>query len=288
MALRNTVLALALSWLAPATTATAAPPKAVADLKAAIDDRFVAASAKPPVDAIASLLNDRTRVYVRGGPYVGLELARKNLASNPGNAGTGSRWRPIKHGLSSDGQHAFTYGYFDIVGGDPKVARRTFLVYWVREKNGWSAAAFKQGLVPPDLTEIAPQPASAPAHPVKGRVDQTAARRSLVAAEKSFSDRAQVIGLGPAFAEFGRPDSINGGRLSAEAIGQGFGQDGKGPSPVNWSAADALVSPSGDLGITFGTIRQNGPPAEGQPATFPFFTIWMRDGPNAPWRYVAE
>ena len=29
------------------------------------------------------------------------------------------------------------------------------------------------------------------------------------------------------------------------------------------------------------------PPA-GQPASIPFFTVWKRDAPNQPWRYIAE
>jgi hypothetical protein len=29
-------------------------------------------------------------------------------------------------------------------------------------------------------------------------------------------------------------------------------------------------------------------PVSGQPANFPFFTIWRRANATAPWRYVAE
>jgi hypothetical protein len=29
-------------------------------------------------------------------------------------------------------------------------------------------------------------------------------------------------------------------------------------------------------------------PAAGQPAAFPFFTVWHRPDAAAPWRYVAE
>ena len=71
-------------------------------------------------------------------------------------------------------------------------------------------------------------------------------------------------------------------------IGAAVSGDSNEPSPVSWSADDVLVAPSGDFGVTFGMIRPNGPPPEGQPAAIPFFTIWMRDGPDQPWRYVAE
>jgi hypothetical protein len=122
-------------------------------------------------------------------------------------------------------------------------------------------------------------------------------RSSLEAAEKAFSDDAQKIGLGPAFARHGSPDAVNvGPRTSGEfivgaaAIGQsvGAGSEGK-PSPVSWAADEgSLVASSGDLGVTFGFIRQNTAPPPGQPGAVPFFTIWRRANANEPWRYVAE
>lgn len=61
---------------------------------------------------------------------------------------------------------------------------------------------------------------------------------------------------------------------------------------VHWSAESAIVASSGDLGVTFGFIEPNSPApnaaAAGATAGIPFFTIWRRAGPNAPWRYVAE
>lgn len=117
-------------------------------------------------------------------------------------------------------------------------------------------------------------------------------RASLIAAEKAFSDRAQVVGLGKASEDNGRTDAINSGpagvKVGPAAIGVAVSGGDNGPSPVEWSADEVLVAPSGDLGITFGTIRPKQAPPPGQPAVIPFFTIWMRDGPDRPWRYVAE
>jgi hypothetical protein len=120
---------------------------------------------------------------------------------------------------------------------------------------------------------------------------------SLTAAEKAFSDEAQKIGLGPAFAKFGSADAMNMGGpnepgfvIGAEAIGQavGAGQPATGSS-VNWSAESVIVAASGDLGVTFGYIRSNAP-ADATPAQppIPFFTIWRRATATAPWRYIAE
>jgi hypothetical protein len=49
-----------------------------------------------------------------------------------------------------------------------------------------------------------------------------------------------------------------------------------------------IVASSGDLGVTMGTIRQNGTPRAGQPSSVPFITIWRRASPAEQWRYVAE
>ena len=35
-------------------------------------------------------------------------------------------------------------------------------------------------------------------------------------------------------------------------------------------------------------IRPNDPPKAGEPEGFPFFTVWKREGPDQPWRYIAE
>ena len=60
------------------------------------------------------------------------------------------------------------------------------------------------------------------------------------------------------------------------------------PSPVRWATERSFVASSGDLGVSIGTIRTNRPGADGRPDDFPFFTVWRRDRPDAPWRYIAE
>jgi hypothetical protein len=115
----------------------------------------------------------------------------------------------------------------------------------------------------------------------------------LKRAEREFSDAAQRIGIGKAFATFGSEDAVNMGGpndpgfvVGAAAIGRSIGEGSPGKSPVSWSADRALVSPRGDLGITFGRIRSNDP-AKKDPGV-PFFTIWRRADSSSPWRYIAE
>jgi len=119
-------------------------------------------------------------------------------------------------------------------------------------------------------------------------------KTSLQAAEQAFSDEAQKIGLGAAFAKHGRADAVNVGPrssptfvVSAAEIGKSIGGDAT--SPLRWSADEgSLVASSGDLGVNFGYLRPNAAPPSGQPAAIPFITIWRRASPNEPWRYIAE
>ena len=63
--------------------------------------------------------------------------------------------------------------------------------------------------------------------------------------------------------------------MGADAIGKAIGgSEPSSTSPVSWSADSAIVSSSGDLGVTFGYIRSNAPAgtAPAQPPV-PFFTI---------------
>jgi hypothetical protein len=58
---------------------------------------------------------------------------------------------------------------------------------------------------------------------------------------------------------------------------------------VAWAPDEgSIVASSGDLGVTFGFIRQNTPPPAGQPSAIPFITIWRRASTADPWRYIAE
>ena len=256
------------------------------------EQRLAAAAAKlAPAEAIGSMMAEDVRLYTRGGPFRGRTDAVAALKASRANQGAGISWRPIKSGISGDGTHGFTFGYLTIAGGDPKTANRRYLAYWIKGAQGWRVAALKQALREPGEAELANLPASVPT--ASGTAAElAAAKASLIAAEKAFSDRAQIVGLGKAFEENGRHDAINsapdGVKVGPAAIGAAVSGGENGPSPVEWSADEAVVAPSGDLGITFGMIRPKQAPPPGQPGAIPFFTIWMRDGPDQPWRYVAE
>lgn len=289
----KSVAAVSLFVIAASAQAT---PAALSELLADEARLAKAAEALDPATGITSMMAEDVRLYTRGGPFSGRAAALEALKANPANTGKSASWRSIKSGISGDGTHGFTFGYLTIHGGDPKTAERRYLAYWVKGAQGWRVAALKQALRPAGEADIAALPKAIPAAAAQAahrpKPDPAEARSGLIDAEKAFSDRAQAAGIGHAFTEKGRSDAINnappGVLIGPAAIGAAVSGGETGPSPVSWSADDAIVAPSGDLGVTFGMIRPNSPPPEGQPAAIPFFTIWMRDGPDQPWRYVAE
>jgi hypothetical protein len=197
--------------------------------------------------------------------------------------------------VSADGQHGFTFGFMTLHRIDGITMPLKYLSYWVRDHDGWRMLAWKRRPRPAGDVPTAIMPPFVPGPGVAATTDTAAMQdfvASLRAAEQAFSDDAQQIGIGAAFARWGRPDAVNMGGpddaawlVGSEAIGAAVGTgDSTTTSPVHWSADDAVVASSGDLGITFGMIRSHD--ASGSP--IPFFTIWARENPGAAWRYIAE
>ncbi len=289
-------LLLLTALIAAPAAAQRTPQAAYEELIATERALSEAAARLSPAEGIAGMLAEDGVLMARGGPFRGRAAALEGLRQNPTNTGRHARWRSIRGGVSADGQHGFTLGYLDIEGGDPATARRRYLAYWVRGAEGWRAATFRQALRTATETDAAAQPPALPAAIVAAQpARQAAFTQSLVAAEQAFSDRAQQVGIHQAFQENGRPDAIHlqgptGFAIGLAAIGANQAAQGGPalPASVNWSADSAIVASSGDLGVTIGMIRVNGTPPAGQPAAFPFFTIWRRDSPDQPWRYIAE
>lgn len=71
--------------------------------------------------------------------------------------------------------------------------------------------------------------------------------------------------------------------IGLDAVTAGF-KEGD-PTTIHWGTEHSFAASSGDLAVSIGTIRPHDP-KDG--AGFPFFTVWRRDGPDQPWRYIAE
>ncbi len=251
------------------------------------------------IAALTPMFADDVTMFVPGGPPVeGKAAAEAALRASADNVKSRVRWSPIRGGVSADGQHGFTVGYMTLTNPAGETVPLKYLAYWIRTSAGWRVAVYRRSRSPQAPPSVDLMPASLPSKLVPVQKDPQA-MVTLVAdlkqAEQSFSDTAQKIGLGPAFARFGSADAINLGRnatvvVGAEAIGKAIGGDVPDPvSPVVWSADRAIVATSGDLGVTLGTIRPKAPGPDGKPVPgAPFFTIWRRADAKSPWRYIAE
>jgi ketosteroid isomerase-like protein len=288
----------ALILLAAAPAARAQGAQANVDSLLAADRAFsaAAASAATPADALAAMFDPG--VVVPGGPAltIGRDAALAAFRAAPAwQSGTVS-WRPVRGGVSADGMQGFTYGYLTVTAGPPERRARKYLAYWVRRPEGWRVVAWRQNPHPPGAPTGGMHAPALPGFATAPAGDAAVATRhqaSLAAAEQAFSDRAQQVGLAAAFAEYGRPDATNLGAggaafvTGAEAIAAGMDNRAP-PSPLRWSTERSVVASSGDLGVSMGLIRRNTPGTDGRPDTISFFTVWKRDTPDGPWRYIAE
>jgi ketosteroid isomerase-like protein len=282
-------------------TMQSATPRSVADELLAADQAASAASAR--TTAIPGLTAMFAQDVIMQAPGVGfargLAAATDALKANPDNAAGKLDWTPIRAGVSADGVQGFTFGYMTLHKADGTTVPIKYLSYWVKRDGRWQVVAYRRRLRPAGDVNMTMMAASLPNALVPPKTDRAlldSIEKSLVAAEQGFSDEAQQIGLGPAFAKHGLPDAMNMGGpndaafvIGADAISKavGAGQPANSSS-VTWSAESAIVASSGDLGITIGYIRPKATPAAAPQPPIPFFTIWRRASPTAPWRYIAE
>ncbi len=276
-------------------------PSQVSDELTEADKAFSEGSSRTDIiTGLSAMFAPDVIMPIPGGKFSRSAVeAVRALESNPANATTKARWVPVRAGVSADGLHGFTYGYITTTASDNTIVNGKYLSYWVKGPRGWRVAVYKRApraAGDPSLTLVAP---ALPPKMIAATTDAAviaAHRASIEAAERSFSEEASVIGLGPAFAKYGSADAVNMGGpaavefvRSAEAISKAVtGGNMEPTSPVTWGADESIVASSGDLGVTIGMIRPKVAPPAGQPSGFPFFTVWRRASVNQPWRYVAE
>jgi ketosteroid isomerase-like protein len=279
------------------TQSNPTPQQAADDLLAA-DRAFSAASAKTDlITGLTSMFSADVAMMAPVEIAYGVAKATEALKANPANAGAKVTWTPVRVSVSGDGKHGFTAGGMTTTRADGTVNPAKYLAYWRKESAGWRVVVYKRvpAKVAADagkVTYLLPkQLLASKTHAAEIERD----RESLADAERSFSRDAQTMGIGAAFKQYGSPDAINLFTPDSSmfvmgnvAIGENVGA-GSPPntSSVNWGPEKTVIADSGDFGVTMGYIVQN-KPKEGAPGKQAFFTIWRRDSPSAPWRYIAE
>lgn len=295
--IRTILLSVALLVSTPGTAHTADPATGLSELLAS-DRAFStdAASAVDPLAGLIPMLDAEIVMPVPGKGYaIGREAVIAAFREDPPYKEGKVSWAPVRGGISADGTQGFTYGFLSLTGGDPARRERKYLAYWIKRPEGWRIVTYRQQVRETGEVSREMLPASLPAfsaEPVADPAVIAGQQQSIAAAEKSFSDRAQIVGLKQAFHEFGRPDAMNmysGADFAygLDAVVAGFKEEG--PSKIHWSTERSFAASSGDLGVSIGYLYPNQPAADGSARPpFPFFTIWRRDGPDKPWRYIAE
>jgi len=268
----------------------------------ATDRAFSAASAKTDVvSGLSAMFAADVAMPLPGGKFAtGAGKAVEALRANPDNPRSRTTWIPVRGGISADGLHGYTWGYMTVWKPDGTSAPLKYLAYWVKHPEGWRVAVYKRRPRRPGDVSVAAVAPSLPPNRVAPSTDTAAIERhraSLDATERAFAADAKVIGLGVAFARYGRTDAVNMGGpddaafvVGAEAIGRTVsGGNPTEASTLVWAPDRTIVASSGDLGVTIGLIRETAPSAgPGAPTVFSFFTVWQRASVNDPWRYVAE
>jgi len=276
-----------------------APQTAVDELIAA-DRAFASAAAKVDVTAgLSAMFADDVAMPTPAGRFAeGKPAAVAVLQGNADNATSHIEWTPVRGGISADGRHGFTLGFMTLHRADGTTMPLKYLAYWVKQPAGWRVVAYKRtraSAAPPSLDPMAPILPERLVPPTTDAEVTGRHKRTLDEAERSFSTDARRVGLGAAFAQYGSADAVHlgpptepglvvGPEKISRAVSEGQPPSG---STISWAPDRVIVASSGDLGVTIGMIRPDAPTA-GQPAAFPFFTIWRRPTPDAPWRYVAE
>jgi ketosteroid isomerase-like protein len=284
----------------PFLCAAADSPRAAVDELLAADRAFSLAAAKVDVTAgLSAMFADDVVMPTPSGRFAeGKAAAVKALQGNADNATARIEWTPVRGGISADGRHGLTLGFMTLRRADGTTMPLKYLAYWVKQPGGWRVAAYKRTRASEAAPSLAPMAPILPERLVPPTTDATAVaehKTTLDEAERSFSADARRIGLGAAFAEYGSADAVHLGPatepglvVGPEKISRSVSEgQPPGGSTISWAPDRVIVASSGDLGVTIGMIRPDAP-AAGQPAAFPFFTIWRRATPDAPWRYVAE
>jgi ketosteroid isomerase-like protein len=123
---------------------------------------------------------------------------------------------------------------------------------------GWILLLAASGMTPPAVS-----------------ADRAAELQQVVAAERAFAARAQVVNARQAFAEFFAPDAV----LFAPFASPAFPRLREAPDwPVNiqWRPVAAAVSGAGDMGYTTGPSEYRQSPGEAPIGHGHYTSVWQR------------
>ena len=197
----------------PTHQETSPAQTAVNELRAA-DLAFSAAGAKAmAIDSLPAMFAEDVVMPTPPTAFArGKTAAIAALKANPDNETSRAEWAPIRGGVSADGQHGFTFGYMTLTRPDATRVPIKYVAYCIKQSQGWRVAVYKRVRAGEGKVSRELMPAALPAQMVAPVTDAAAIvkfKQELDTVERAFSDEAQNIGIGPAFAKNGSADAVN-------------------------------------------------------------------------------
>jgi ketosteroid isomerase-like protein len=238
-----------------------------------------------------ALLHDNV-VYLRAGvPAIyGRDAARLLFASTPSSRS--QTWQPLGGGVSYDLRGGYTYGIAAHATGTAAVRLDRYVAYWTRERGEpWRIIAYAEVNGPLgaevnfSANQLAPPAESLPRALV-------AAAAEVRTADSLFSDLADRLGTGFAFANTVAPDGVLFGPMQLvigpKAVAEFFRAQPPGAS-LTWRPVYASAAGSRDLGFTIGeSIRTlRGPYGAAVQRFGKYLTIWQKQS-DGTWKFVVD
>jgi len=217
---------------------------------------------------------------MRGRDAVRARLSADTIANR-----TSISWFPVRGDVSADGNHGYTYGYFETRLPDGAIRPGKYSAFWQREVDGaWKVLALRRvGREPSEISYDAPGGFATPSRArftgARGHV--AALRDSVAATDRAFSDYLAARGAAKAFETFAAPDAAH---ISA-GVGIVFGpeniaaplRDLPADAAFSWAPDLVQVATGGDLAYTTGLVE----------GAFRYFSIWQRQADGS-WKFVIE
>jgi ketosteroid isomerase-like protein len=281
------LLLLACSHTPPAPHPVPARGPARDSLLASDFGRTHAVQARGVVGGFAESLTPDV-LYLRAGtPAVrGLDATRMLLADTARVPGAVA-WQPEGGDISADHASGYTYGIAVRVLGADSVGVERYIAFWRRAPGGpWRIAAYVEVGSPfrsPPSAQSATSPlANAPS---RGTAE-------LMAADSAFSDLADRVGVGNAFAATVAPHGVifaGSEIVTGPKAVRDFYAAGDAASGLAWHPTFAEAAASGDLGFTVGQYIFTGRGASGAAIQSfgKYLTVWQRQ-PDGSWKFVVD
>jgi ketosteroid isomerase-like protein len=255
--------------------ADALQPHPQLDCLIAAERAFSKTSAEKGVrEAFLEFLADDAIVF---RPYP--VLGKKWHAENPSGPGSVS-WEPLYAEISHAGDLGYTTGPWQYRrGGTNDAVAETghYAAVWRKQPTGdWRVAIDLTTTDPPGESGASFRGQRVPEHTPAPAVDPRAERAALLEAETAFSAASASNGAAAAYRSFAAEDiqyyrSMEKPVFGAENVVQQLAQRG---GTLTWSAIDAVVAASGDLGYSYGTAELM---RELSSRSSSYLRIWRKD-----------